>query len=75
MDRMKKLWPFKSATNFTLTVFGIAVVGLGYTAIAKESRFGNPVIAESIKILSTTERVKETLGYPLTYTGSFSNNY
>lgn len=45
MDRIKRLWPFKSATNFTLTVFGIATLGLGYIAISKESQFGNPVIA------------------------------
>ncbi len=48
---MGRLWPFRSAINFGLTVLGLSAVGWYTFGIYDERNFSNPVVAEAVKIL------------------------
>lgn len=60
---MKRLWPFRSMANFTLTVLGVSGLGLLYNSIANERIFSNSsIVAESVKILSHNDTLRNLLG-------------
>jgi hypothetical protein len=48
---MGRLWPFRSVTNFGLTVLGLSGIGFYSFGIYNEQNFSNPVVAEAVKIL------------------------
>jgi hypothetical protein len=44
-------WPFKSGTNFLITSLGIVGLSFWSYSIYSETKFNQPIIGESIKML------------------------
>jgi len=72
---MRRLWFFRSSTNFVISVLGVSAVGVTVMNIYREDIFSKPIISEAIKTLSQNERVKETLGYPISYSANMANKH
>lgn len=60
-------WPFKSFTNFSITSIGIFAVTFWSFSVYSESKFNQPIIGESVKLLGKHNNVKELIGisYPI----------
>jgi hypothetical protein len=55
-------WPFKSAGNFFISSLGFIGVSFWGYSIYSESKFNQPIIGESIKVLGKHPQVKELVG-------------
>jgi len=60
-------WPFRTYTNFFLTSLGIVGASFWGYSIYSESKFNQPIIGESIKLLGKQSQVKELIGTSLPY--------
>jgi hypothetical protein len=57
-------WPLKSFGNFSITAIGLIGVGFWSYSFYSESKFNQPIIAESIKLLGKHPQIKELAGMP-----------
>lgn len=55
-------WPFKSIGNFMITSIGLVGVSFWGYSIYSESKFNQPIIGESIKLLGKHQQVRELVG-------------
>ena len=55
-------WPFKTPGNFFLSSLGFVGLSFWGYSIYSESKFNQPIIGESIKLLGRHQQVKELVG-------------
>lgn len=55
-------WPFKSIGNFMITSIGLVGVSFWTYSIYSETKFNQPIIGESIKLLGKHQQVRELVG-------------
>ena len=56
-------WPFKSAGNFFITSLGFIGVSFWGYSIYSETKFNQPIIGESVKLLGRHQQVKELVNF------------
>lgn len=55
-------WPFKSIGNFVVTSIGFVGISFWGYSIYSETKFNQPIIGESIKLLGKHQQVRELVG-------------